>query len=102
MSLGATCGVRDHAARLAEALTGEGVSFSFHWLLRRERSLSASRAEIRAWSKQLARELQERTPDAILLHYSVFTYSHKGIPIFVHPVFSTVRAQGVPVVTVMH
>lgn len=102
MSVGANCGVRDHAARLAEVLPGENVSCSFHWLQRRERSLRGSSAEIRAWRRALTRELQERRPDAILLHYSVFTYSHKGIPIFVPPVFSTVRAAGIPVVSILH
>ena len=32
VSQAATCGVRDHAMLLAEALTEEGVSCSMHWL----------------------------------------------------------------------
>ena len=102
LSLNPTCGVRDHAELLAGALAEDGASTSFHWLLRRERSLRASWSEIRPWTLTLARELTEQKPDAILLHYSVFTLSHKGLPVFVGPVLSTVRSAGVPVVTVMH
>jgi glycosyltransferase involved in cell wall biosynthesis len=102
ISLSTSCGVRDYAATLASALADEEVSCSFHWLLRSERSLRTSRAEIRAWTRELRRELDERRPDAILLHYSVFTQSHKGVPIFVRPVLSVLRRAGVPVVTVLH
>jgi glycosyltransferase involved in cell wall biosynthesis len=94
--------VRDHATLLAQELTREGASCTFHWLLRGERSYGGSRAEIRAWTEGLVRELQDRRPEVVLLHYSVFTYSHKGVPVFVHPVLGALRAAGVPVVTVLH
>jgi glycosyltransferase involved in cell wall biosynthesis len=102
ISLSATCGVRDHAGLLAEALASEHVSCSLNWLLRKERSLRGSREEIRAWTDRVVGELAERRPDAILLHYSVFTFSHKGVPIFVRPVLSALRASGIPVVSVLH
>jgi glycosyltransferase involved in cell wall biosynthesis len=102
ISLSSNCGVRDHARLLAAALEGGEISCTFHWLQREERSLRASRAEIGAWTRQLADELAERRPDAILLHYSVFTYSHKGVPLFVPAVISALRAQRVPIVTVLH
>jgi hypothetical protein len=68
MSVGETCGVHDHAVLLADALGRDGTSSSMHWLWRRERSLRGARAEIAAWSSQLARELEQRRPDAVLLH----------------------------------
>jgi glycosyltransferase involved in cell wall biosynthesis len=102
ISLEEICGVRDHATLLAEALARDGRSCTFHWLVRRERSLRASRAEVRAWLGDLARELAAERPDAVLLHYSVFTYSHKGVPVFVSAVVSLLRRSGIPVVTVMH
>jgi glycosyltransferase involved in cell wall biosynthesis len=102
ISLNEICGVRDHARLLAEQLSAEGTSCTWHWLLRRQRSLRGSRAELGAWSRSLARELADERPDAILLHYSVFTYSHKGIPLFVRAVVSRLLRSGIPIVTVMH
>jgi glycosyltransferase involved in cell wall biosynthesis len=95
------CGVRDHAGLLAQAL-GETASVTFHWLVRNERSLVGSRREIRAWAAQLTRELDELRPQAILFHYSVFAFSHKGVPIFVRPVLSALRRTGAPIVSVLH
>ncbi len=102
MSEGSTCGARDHAGLLAEALESRGIPCTMHWLWRSESSLSASRAEIGGWTSRLTRELESERPDAVLLHYSVFSYSHRGIPLFVHPVVAALRATGVAVVSVMH
>jgi glycosyltransferase involved in cell wall biosynthesis len=94
--------VRDYAGLLAEELTRENVSCEFHWLRRDERSLRGSRSEIRAWSRELASELAASRPDAILLHYSVFSYSYRGIPLFARPTLSALRASRIPVVSVLH
>ena len=102
ISLKATCGVRDHATLLAEALASEGVSCSFHWLGRGQGSLAAARAEIAAWRRSIVAELREERPEAIVLHYSVFAYSHKGVPVFVRPVFSALRGLGIPLIVVLH
>jgi glycosyltransferase involved in cell wall biosynthesis len=102
VSLGATCGVRDHARLLAGALAQEGVSCSWHWHQREARSLRAERAEMRRWRAALAAELAAERPDAVLVHYSVFAYSHKGVPLFVRRTFATLRNAGVPVVVVLH
>lgn len=101
-SLQRTCGVRDHAEILADALAAQNVSCTRHWLLRDERSLRGSRAEIGSFIGGLPRALAEVRPDAILLHYSVFTYSHKGVPVFVAPLLSALRSSGVPVVSFLH
>jgi glycosyltransferase involved in cell wall biosynthesis len=102
MSVGPTCGARDHALLLAEGLSREDVSCSLHWLERREESVRGGGAEIRAWGQVLGGELARERPDAILLHYSVFAHSHRGLPLFVAPVLAALRRSRIPVVTVLH
>jgi glycosyltransferase involved in cell wall biosynthesis len=102
MSIDAMCGVRDHAARLAEGLAAEDVACSLHWLTRRATALAPSRAEIDAWAKDLRQSLERERPDAVLLHYSVFSFSYRGLPVFVSPVLAAVRRARLPLVTVLH
>src|SRR5437660_7828513 len=78
MSVGAICGVRDHAFILAKALENQGASCSTHWLMRSEDSLWGSRAEIRGWAARVRAELDESRPDVAVLQYSVFDYTHRG------------------------
>jgi glycosyltransferase involved in cell wall biosynthesis len=103
VSVSPNCGVRDHARLLSEELERSGISSSTHWLQRGERtSLRSSRAQMRAWTRTLAAELQANPPAAILLHYSVFAYSHRGLPLFVHPTVSALRRSRRPIVTMLH
>jgi glycosyltransferase involved in cell wall biosynthesis len=102
MSTSQICGVRDHAVLLADALSRENVSCSLHWLWRADESLAAGRSRIRDWTRALADELSAAQPDAVLLHYSVFAYSYRGLPLFVGPTVSALRRLGIPVVTVLH
>ncbi len=102
MSVGGTCGVHDHAVLLADALSREGVSSSSHWLWHSERSLRGARSEIGRWTRELAPELERSKPDAVLLHYSVFSYSYRGLPLFVRPTLSALRRARVLVIPVMH
>jgi glycosyltransferase involved in cell wall biosynthesis len=101
ISTSATCGVHDHATLLGDALAARGASSSRHWLSREQRSLRGARAEIGRWTGQLAAELRTDAPDVILLHYSVFSFAHRGVPIFVGGVLSALPAD-VPVITVLH
>ncbi len=96
------CGVRDHALVLAEALGREDVSCTLHWLSSAGGSLSVRRAQVRRWAGELAEERDSSPPKAILFHYSVFAYSHRGVPLFVHPTVAALRSSRVPVVTFMH
>jgi glycosyltransferase involved in cell wall biosynthesis len=96
------CGVRDHARLLAEELDREGVASSMHWLCGRDGSLAEGRSQTRAWTRALASELDPSRVDAILLHYSVFSYSYRGIPLFVHPTIAALRRTGIPLITIMH
>jgi glycosyltransferase involved in cell wall biosynthesis len=101
MSTSHICGVRDHATLLAAALSRENVSCSLHWLSRADQSIS-SRSETRDWVRGLVAELEDRQPDAVLLHYSVFAYSSRGLPVYVHPTMSALRRLGIPLVTLLH
>jgi glycosyltransferase involved in cell wall biosynthesis len=103
MSISPTCGVRDHAVLLAEELDRKGISSSFHWLARSEASsMRAAGSEVQAWTRGLLAELQASPVDAVLLHYSVFAYSYRGLPLFVHPILSALHRGRRPVVTVLH
>jgi glycosyltransferase involved in cell wall biosynthesis len=100
-STSATCGVRDHATLLAAALSGENVSCSMHWLDRVEgESIGATRAQIRSWARGLAAETH--TPQAVLLHYSVFSYSYRGLPLFVAATLAALRRERIPLITLLH
>jgi glycosyltransferase involved in cell wall biosynthesis len=101
-SIGQPCGVHDHATLLAGALELRGMSCSLHWLSRSGGSLRASGAELRAWTRTLADELSRARADALLLHYSVFALSHRGVPLFVRPLLSALRESRLPLVTFMH
>jgi glycosyltransferase involved in cell wall biosynthesis len=102
VSLGQTCGVREHARLLADALDAQGTRCSTHWLTRSRDTLGGARSEIGRWTAGLGGELDRSEADAILLHYSVFSYSYKGLPLFVVPVMSALRRSGLPIVSVMH
>ncbi|HEX3510314.1 MAG TPA: glycosyltransferase [Solirubrobacteraceae bacterium] len=102
MSLGASCGVRDHATLLAAALEAGGVPCSWHWLMRGASGLAGERAELGGFCDRLAAELERERPRAIVVHYSVFAYSFKGLPVLVPRVFSMLRERGVPIVAVLH
>ena len=96
------CGVRDYAAGLADALRAERVESTLHWLSRPERGALVVGGEVRRWHRTLARELAEERPDALLLHYSVFPLSYRGIPVFAPSTLASLRRTGVPLVTILH
>jgi glycosyltransferase involved in cell wall biosynthesis len=102
MSTSRICGVRDHAVLLAEALAREDVSSTVHWLWREDRSFAAGRREVRDWTRELSRELERARAETVLMHYSVFAYSYRGIPLYVRPTIAAVRGLGLPLVTVLH
>jgi glycosyltransferase involved in cell wall biosynthesis len=102
VSTTAICGVRDHATVLSAALATDGWRSSAHWLDRSEASLRGASAQMRKWSRGLPAQLAAERADVALLHYSVFSYSFRGLPLFVSPVLSALRRSGVPVVTILH
>jgi glycosyltransferase involved in cell wall biosynthesis len=102
MSISEVCGVRDHATLLAEDLRERGVTCTMHWLQREPAGLRASHAQVAAFVRRLRGELASERPHAILVHYSVFAYSYKGLPVFVRPVFSALRRARLPVIAILH
>jgi len=96
------CGVRDHAELLAGELERRGIECSLHWLRRREGSLRGSLAEVRPWASTLAQVLGDERPDLVILHYSVFAFSYRGVPLFVPWVSRALRRAGLPVLTILH
>jgi len=102
VSEGRVCGVRDYAAVLTEGILALGDSVSTHWLTRTQASAAATRAEIVRWARELERELRAEAPDAVLLHYSVFPYSYRGVPVFVPRVLRALRASRAPVISLLH
>jgi glycosyltransferase involved in cell wall biosynthesis len=97
-----TCGVRDHATLLMQAMSLQDVSPSLHWLTREQASLPGARAEFSAWTHRLSRELDEDPPDAVLMHYSVFSFSHRGLPVFVHQTLRALHPARIPLLAMMH
>jgi hypothetical protein len=97
-----TCGVRDYAVLLADALAETEVSYSLHWLQRHDASMRATRSQIQAWARAIGAAIERSRPDAILLHYSVFTYAYRGIPLFVRSTLSPLRRTRVPIITIAH
>jgi glycosyltransferase involved in cell wall biosynthesis len=97
-----TCGVRDHATLLAGALAAEGVGASMHWLTRSAHTLRGARSEFLSWTDGLAQELLGSGAEAIVLHYSVFSYSYRGLPLFVRPARAAIRRSGLPLLALMH
>jgi len=95
-------GVRDHATLLAAALQRHGVPCEWHWLMRSDTSLRGARSEIRKWARGLAGELRRSRPGVIVWHYSVFDYAHRGVPLYVAPMLSALRATRTPVIAVLH
>lgn len=96
------CGVRDHEQRLSLALRGERCECSTHWLDREGGSLSQARAEVGAWALSLPSAAAAVRAEAALLHYSVFAYSYRGLPLFVRPVLGAVERARLPLVTLLH
>ena len=96
------CGVRDHATLLAEGLERAGASCSLYWCSRKERALRAAASELRAWTRELEAQLEVEGADVALLHYSAFSYSHRGVPVFLHPVLSALARARVPLLSMLH
>jgi glycosyltransferase involved in cell wall biosynthesis len=99
---GPICGVRDHATLLAHGLEQAGAPCSLQWLYRSIGSQASMRAQMRDWTRRLEVELAAARPDVVLLHYSVFTLSYRGLPLYVNELMGALRRAGAPVIGVMH
>src|SRR5207249_11527553 len=55
-----------------------------------------------SWTRKLAAELAERPPRTVLLHYSVFSYSYRGMPVFVPGILAALARARIPLLTILH
>ncbi len=105
VSEGPVCGVRDHGNRLSEGLQRRDLTVVASWWERTSgRQLREELREARRWSSKLKQSVRDLDPLAVLVHYSVFAYSHRGIPLFAIPVFRSLRGGNpdVPILTLLH
>lgn len=91
------CGVRDYARLLNQELVAHGVEVATIWNGRRP-SFTSLLHDMRS----LLRAYREFHPDAVILHYSVFAYAWRGIPLFVPTLSFVLHRLGVPLVLVGH
>lgn len=92
-----TCGVRDHAGRLTDALHESGAQVSTVWVDHGDEPLAPVRL-----AAMLGRACRQTGAEVVLLHYSVFAYSWRGIPVAVPALALGLRRLGVPVVLFAH
>jgi glycosyltransferase involved in cell wall biosynthesis len=105
VSEGPVCGVHDHGNRLSEALEGRDLTVVANWWQRTSGGrLRETLPEARRWSSQLKQSIRNLDPQAVLVHYSVFAFSHRGIPLFAIPVFRSLRGDDadMPILTLLH
>lgn len=92
---GSICGVRDHARVLSAALRELGMTVGTVWVDAKQRTPSLL-------SHALAARCGDEAPDVVLFHYSVFTFSHRGIPGGVPALAAQLWLLRVPVVLFAH
>jgi glycosyltransferase involved in cell wall biosynthesis len=93
------CGVRDYATTLGAELSGNAVDVHDVWTVTNQ---GHQREQIGCWLAQVEEAALAQKPDGIMLHYSVFSYSWKGVPIYIGRITRRLKALNVPVVTVLH
>lgn len=97
------CGVRDYAYVLADSLGGLGVYVDTQWLdTEASWGPRRARAETRKWLDVVQQRVALVRPDWILWHYSVFSYTHRGIPTLSRLTASGLAAAGPPIVGLLH
>jgi glycosyltransferase involved in cell wall biosynthesis len=103
VSEGSICGVRDHGRHLSVALQGRDVDVTTAWWERQAgSSLQSTIRDARLWFRELRHAAMVVKPSAILVHYSVFAFSYRGLPIFPVQVFGILGQTKTPIVTFLH
>ena len=69
------CGVRDHASILSAAMTDQGADVSVLW----RDGLEGSGSALRGLAGELERNCRGQGRVVVLLHYSVFAFSWRGM-----------------------
>lgn len=102
-SEGPICGVRDFAHRLSSRLEGRGWSVTSVWNNRVPGlSLSESSSQLKDWTTKIRRTRDSLHPDATLVHYSVFAFSFRGVPLCAALGHWRRPTSKLPVVTFLH
>jgi glycosyltransferase involved in cell wall biosynthesis len=92
------CGVRDCADVLTPALEAAGASVEVVWWRRAPGDGFAATARA---ARKHAAEIRAHDADAVLWHYSVFSYGPRGLPVGTPAVARALRG-GAPVVGFLH
>ncbi|HET7568455.1 MAG TPA: glycosyltransferase [Gaiellaceae bacterium] len=87
------CGTRDAATVLAGPLGAAGAEVETVWWERGAQPFPA-------WTRDLT--ARARGADAVLWHYSPFTYATRGVPTLVPAVVRAIRRGGAPLVVLLH
>lgn len=99
VSSSANCGVRDYSRQLGDELRSRGTMVFDVWAedgpTRRDPSLAG-------WMSMVQRAALASRADVLLLHYSVYSYAWKGVPVPVVQLALRLHRMAVPVVTVLH
>mgnify|MGYP001336405264 CR=1 FL=1 len=102
-SISPTCGVRGYADGLTTALRARGATVTSVWWDRDPAKASAEdQRDFKLWGDELSKTLNRFAPTAVVLHYSVFTLSRRGIPRYVAQILRTIANSGTPLITVLH
>lgn len=102
-SQGEVCGVRDHAWHVTVSLRTRGVDVKESWWERSVHgSLVVQLRDAHNWLTRVSRVLSQREVSAVVVHYSVFALSHRGIPVFPWMMWNALRKSRLPVIIFLH
>jgi len=98
ISSGKTCGMHQFALQLDAGLRVHGCDVHGCWM----DAADVTIATLREWKKDIRRHLNDEDPDLIMMHYSVFALSYRGVPVYVPLVFRFLRQARVPIMLFCH
>lgn len=91
------CGVRDHASRLAQGMREFGRDVTTVWM-----DGGGSPPRLGAFTRDLLAHVDSKQADAVVLHYSVFAYAWRGIPVGVPMMAARLRRARTPMILFAH
>jgi glycosyltransferase involved in cell wall biosynthesis len=96
-------GVRDYARVVGEALSAVGAEVELVWWERNPSSdLWAARRDRNTWLEQVASRVRADSRTWIIWHYSVWSWTVRGVPVFVPRTALALRRLGAPILLVAH
>lgn len=97
------CGVRQVASRLEPAFVERGATVHTCWWIRPSATgLFSLRDSVDAYCNQVARAAIDIKPDLVILHYSVFTWAFRGVPVFVSRLRRLLSSFDCPITAFLH